>query len=191
MMSCPGAGDARTDSAAADHVGEVGILGLVERGRNADRDRVALGQPGEVGGGRDEALLARSRASTSPGTSSTWLVPSVDPVDRPRSLISKPNHPEPAPGHLDRQGKTHVSLADDAAWLRRAGSAPATGPDRPPWTVPRVSESASATRRCAVRRRSYLAPMAFVPAVPRQAPVRTPSSKWPAAFAAPCETFHI
>jgi hypothetical protein len=94
-----------------EDVADVRLLGLVERGGDADDDGVRLGQDGGVGGGVGAPLLDerpehRGRDVLDVGVSL------VEPLDLSGVLVVA-RHPEASAGELDDQGETDVADPDD------------------------------------------------------------------------------
>ena len=114
------------------HVRDVGVLGLGERGGNADVDHVAGGKLAEVDSRLELALLHRHRHLVGGHV-----------VDVGGSLLERPDlvlveleagHPVVGLGELDRQRQPHVAEADHA-------DACLSGLDAPPQLLQPIHES--------------------------------------------------
>ena len=93
-----------------DDVGDVGVAGLAQRGGDADGDRVALGQDGEVGPGR-EAVAERGQRLVRHVFNVRRTA--IDAVDA-RLVEVDAADPEAGLGEDDGQRQADVAQADDA-----------------------------------------------------------------------------
>ena len=112
MTSCPGLQRRRHGLHRLDDVGEIRVLGLAERRRDADVDDVHLPEPPHVGG-RGQLPRLHDRGDLGVGDVGDVALPGVD-LRRLRLVDVEAGDRKALARELDRQRQADVAEADDA-----------------------------------------------------------------------------